>query len=202
MSPGKIVKAAGGVIVIIVLTTTLPFFDNLPWNMPAYQKRAVVREQLEKMSKYPPMTAQEYAERGGSDRNPEIERSILELRGVYPSPLRMIQNNIRRKPQWRAWGLLAMRQCTPNNALQGRYAPELKPLIQWLEETDSIVASNALAVLQTYAALPEDTYEAKRTYTPAEWRAIYGQWLRKDEPRWHQIEGRYFCDRNWPEGIQ
>jgi hypothetical protein len=202
MSLSKIIKLVFGVIVIIGMTTCLPFFDNLPWNLPGYEKRSAVRKSLAKLAEYPPVTAQKYAEMREARQNNDFDQAMQTLSGIYPSPLRMICSTINRKSQWRAWGLVAVKECFPRNAMKSNYAPPLDLLIQWLKDTDTLVASNALAALQTYAVLPEDTYEPNKTYTTAQWHTIYDNWMRKDEPAWHQIECRYYCKRNWPPPIQ
>lgn len=205
MSAGKIIKCVFGLLVIIVLTTILPFFDNIPWNIPQHKKRAVVRQAIQNLAALPPLTEKQYFSLYENERR-DSEQPLLHLRSVYPSPIPMIFREMKRDPRTRAWGLIAVMKCDPSPGLQDKYAPSLAPLVKWLQDPDSIVASNALGVLERYVVLPQEYlsgHNGKRPEHPSDWHTIYNQWLRTEEPDWHSIQCRYYGKKNWPRaGIE
>ncbi len=169
----------------------------------------MVSQCLEELSALPPISHAEYVEkyRDRDSGNPAAD-AIARLQAVYPSPLRMLVGQMRWRAPRRPWGLIAVVECYPRNTLQPQYAPPLKPMMGWLQDADPIVASNALAVLQTYVVLPPDYFapggiaHGQSLREPADWHAVYRHWLREENPAWSQVHTHYYCRRNWPPPIQ
>ena len=203
-TPRMFIKCVFGNILIVVLTTCLPFFDDLPWNMPRYQKAATVRECLRNLSAHPAMTEDRFVfELQHNNKSDEMDAVFLKLYNMGPSAVPFLFREMKQKPETRAWGLLAMQMPHPPRIVSAKHAPPLNLLIQWMGDPDPVVAANARNVLNSYVRLPTDylpkkegsATDAAQTPDPArehrEWHARYKKWYEVEERVWNGYEGQF-----------
>ena len=208
-TPRMFIKCVFGIILIVVLTTCLPFFDNLPWNMPRYQKAATVRESLRSLSAHPAMTEDQFVfELQHNNKSDEMHAAFLKLYNMGPSAVPFLFREMKQKPQTRAWGLLAMQMPHPPRIVSEKHAPPLDMLIQWMGDPDPVVAANARSVLNTYVRLSADylPQKEKRSTAPSqppdlarehrEWLARYKKWYEAEERVWNSYEHQYLSKRD------